>query len=305
MACTGCEINYFQAIEWQDSEIVDFYVKHGIINDVCLCKRCGNRVILNRKVLTFQCYCRVSIRKQKAKQCNWRGSCRAGSFINNVHLPLRKCWRLVNHFLCHDPPRQPFLKQSLKVGDHTIVDWFSFIREVYAEEVSATSERLGGPGKVVEIDEAKFGTRKYNRGRRVKGNWVLGGVERGTNKTFLIPVKDRKEQTLARLIKRWVVPGTTIITDCWKAYNRLNSYRYNHLTVNHSETYVDTVTGAHTNTVERAWRDVRSGVPKYGVRSKHFAGYLAEYLFKRRYTKVEDRHHRFFTRASDMYRPKF
>lgn len=36
-------------------------------------------------------------------------------------------------------------------------------------------ERIGEPQAVVQIDEAKFGRRKYNRGRVIEGQWVLGG----------------------------------------------------------------------------------------------------------------------------------
>ena len=35
-----------------------------------------------------------------------------------------------------------------------------------------TSPKIGGPGKIVEVSEAKFGKRKYQRGRRVRGSWV-------------------------------------------------------------------------------------------------------------------------------------
>ena len=52
-----------------------------------------------------------------------------------------------------------------------------------------------------------------------------------------------------------------IITDCWAAYNDLhamvddedNELNYTHYTVNHSETSVDAVTGAHTNSIEGIW----------------------------------------------------
>ncbi len=37
---------------------------------------------------------------------------------------------------------------------------------------------IGGKNIVVEIDESKFGKRKYHRGHRVEGVWVLGMVER-------------------------------------------------------------------------------------------------------------------------------
>lgn len=37
---------------------------------------------------------------------------------------------------------------------------------------------IGGPGVIVEVDESKFGKRKYNKGHKVPGVWVFGGVER-------------------------------------------------------------------------------------------------------------------------------
>ena len=53
------------------------------------------------------------------------------------------------------------------------------------------SEKLGGPGRTVEIDEAKIGRRKYNRGRLIKGQWIFGGYERDSKKIFIVPVEDR------------------------------------------------------------------------------------------------------------------
>ena len=50
---------------------------------------------------------------------------------------------------------------------------------------------IGGPGKEVEIDESKFGRRKYNRGRVVDGHWVFGGMERGRGDSFMVEVPRR------------------------------------------------------------------------------------------------------------------
>lgn len=53
-----------------------------------------------------------------------------------------------------------------------------------------------------------------------------------------------------------VAPGSIIVTDCWRAYNTLAQYHIDHYTVNHTQNFVEPLTQAHTNTVERKWRDV-------------------------------------------------
>ena len=55
----------------------------------------------------------------------------------------------------------------------------------------SSSEQIGGIGQVVEIDESKFGKRKYNKGHSVEGQWVFGGIERSSEKIFLVPVEKR------------------------------------------------------------------------------------------------------------------
>jgi hypothetical protein len=44
----------------------------------------------------------------------------------------------------------------------------------------------------------------------------LGGVERESRKTFLVPVPDRTADTLKAVIDAWIEPGTTVISDCWE-----------------------------------------------------------------------------------------
>lgn len=72
----------------------------------------------------------------------------------------------------------------------------------------------------------------------------FGGFERETGKCFLVPVDKRDKDTLIPLIKFWIYPGTTIISDC------LQDEGFQHLTVNHSATFKDPETGAHTNGIE-------------------------------------------------------
>ncbi|OQS55483.1 hypothetical protein EHP00_1925 [Ecytonucleospora hepatopenaei] len=77
-------------------------------------------------------------------------------------------------------------------------------------------DTIGGEGIIVEIDDSKFGKRKYNRGHKVDGVWVLGMVEKTADRRIvLIPVKDRNSNTLEALIKRHVAPESIIFTDQW------------------------------------------------------------------------------------------
>ena len=65
-----------------------------------------------------------------------------------------------------------------QVATQTAVGWYNFIREVCTQYFLGHSAVIGGQGVEVEIDESKFGKRKYNRGRLVEGHWVFGGMER-------------------------------------------------------------------------------------------------------------------------------
>jgi transposase-like protein len=99
-----------------------------------------------------------------------------------------------------------------------LADWGQFCRGTMFVYMEGCSEKIGDPNKTVEIDESKFGKRKYSRGHPVKGQWMFGGVERESGKTFLVHVPDRTADTLMAVIDAWIEPGTTVISDCWGAY---------------------------------------------------------------------------------------
>ena len=81
---------------------------------------------------------------------------------------------------------------------------------------------------------------KYQRGRLVEGQWVLGGICRETRQVFLVPVDNRDGATLLSIIEEYVAPKTHIVSDCWKGYDSLqqSSKNYTHSTVNHSQNFV-------------------------------------------------------------------
>ena len=152
------------------------------------------------------------------------------------------------------------------------MDWFNFIRDVCAQYFVDHPVQIGGPGLEVEIDESKFGRRKYHRGRIVEGHWVFGGTERVTGNSFLVEVAKRDAATLLPIITQYIRAGWLYMTACILNYAQLSSYLFNrtgnviysdewraycripaitgknytHRTVNHSQNFVDPVTGMLT-----------------------------------------------------------
>jgi hypothetical protein len=106
-----------------------------------------------------------------------------------------------------------------------MADWNQFCRQTMLGYLDGCSERIDDPNKSFEIEESKFGRRKYHRGHLAKGQWVFGGAERHSGKTFPVPLPDRSAGTLMAVVEAWIEPGTTVISDCWTAYRDLGEYR--------------------------------------------------------------------------------
>lgn len=77
------------------------------------------------------------------------------------------------------------------------------------------------------------------------------------------------------------VPGSIIYSDCWRAYDNIKNENYVHLTVNHSQNFVDSKTEVHTQNVERLWREMRCNIPRFG--KDNYEHYISEFFFKRLY----------------------
>ena len=118
-------------------------------------------------------------------------------------------------------------------------------------------------------------------GRYVDGHWVLGGIERGTDKICLVPVQ-RNSATLISIVQQYVRRGTT---DLWGAYSSLGQCGYVHGTVNHSQNFVDPVTKVHTNSIEGMWTHAKK-LKNHSTSEDLFGSYLIEYMWRRRINHV-------------------
>ncbi len=196
---------------------------------------------------------------------------------------------------------QDQIRNQMSLATHTVVDWDMFCRETCSVAVYEDREILGGEGKIVQIDESKIGKRKYHRGHYVEGQWVFGGVEVGSRKSFIVCVEDRTEATLLSHIKEWIRPGTTIHSDCWKGYFNLALHGYQHQTVNHSLEYI-TEDGVHTNNIEGHWFHLKRSLPRHGTRKPHYESHIAEFIWRYSH-RDEDLFFSFLAAIAKVYDP--
>ena len=248
-----------------DEWILAYLIELGVIS-IPICRKCNNTMtVLSTRRTRYQCNRRLS-----GIRCGLSKSIFSGSFFDNIKLSLHDMfyalngWRLnvPSSFISDDLDRNKSIVSKLYRKFNDLVVWDSENRG---------TERIGGYGSIVEIDECLLVKRKYRRGRILRGQkWVIGGVVRGSiNQYFLEFIPHRSRVNLLSVIRRRVAPGSIIMTDEWTGYRRLELYlheqNYVHQTVNHSLFFVDPITGANTQTVECFWSVMKRILRKKGT----------------------------------------
>ncbi len=99
-------------------------------------------------------------------------------------------------------------------------------------------------------------------------------------------LEDVQQATIGPLIKRTITPGTTVYTDEYDIYDRLDEWGYSHETVCHSRgEYArdddgDGFCEVHVNTLEGFWSLLRSGLrPHRGIPQETLPLYLGFFEF--------------------------
>src|SRR5271154_463914 len=236
------------------------------------------------------CACGISLCYQAG--CNGfrcpLGECRKlfsvffGSFFSKCILPVHKIMHLAFMWICKCTVS--FAIAYTGHSSKTICAYFAYFRQLVCDSLDEVDFCIGGPDIVVELDESKFGKRKYHRGHAVEGVWVLGGVERTPErKVFLVAVPDRSQATLEDVISRHVYPGSIVLTDLWRGYSGLSeNFDYEHRTVNHSVNFIDPDTLTHTNTIEGTWAGIKIGLPRRNRILDGIDCHLFEFIWRRR-----------------------
>lgn len=234
MDCQGCVLKLKSFLRLCDDQerLFEFLKSHNVIKKSVICSSCGKPATFDNRKLKWRCQKARKVKKGHKIQivsCSFSTTIRKGTWFENSNISIEAACIFIGYFVTMGPPRQKFLENKLEMSSCTITYWSNFIREALLSWCIENSKQIGGSNRIVEIDEAKFGKRKYHRGRVIDGQWFFGGFERDSKELFVIPVPDRSNATLLHAIKTNILPGTTIMSDCWKAYNCLDTEEFQHL----------------------------------------------------------------------------
>ncbi|KAK5982324.1 hypothetical protein GCK32_022827 [Trichostrongylus colubriformis] len=134
--------------------------------------------------------------------------------------------------------------------------------------------------------------------------WLFGGIERGSGRAFLKLVRRRDAPTPLCLVTKYIRPGTTIISDSWRAYSQTAAlpFGYRHLVVNHQLNFVDPRTGAHTQHVESLWQKYKEVAKRrYGINNARYEDYMQEFLWKKQFGDRRNAMYTFWDQVAALY----
>lgn len=262
-----------ESIFLNDADCIRFLEENGVFYERLKCPGCGNDMDKQLNWVRFRC---------PAKRCRKELTIKKHTFFEGSMLRTNQIMLLAYFWLSGVTSK---CSQTMTgFSSATVATFYGHFRQLVATALEPEDCIIGGPGIVVEVDETKIGKRKYNRGHRVEGVWVVVGVERTPERrVFMVPVNRRDASTLTNVITQHVAEGSVVHTDLWRGYAALEEHTgLRHLSVNHSVEFVDSLTGVHTNTVEGTNFAIKRQIPiRCRVRSG-IEDHLAEFAWRRR-----------------------
>lgn len=251
-----------------------------------VCPHCG--VIGNSKKLEGK-----STRKgvYKCRDCRKPFSVTVGTLFERSKIPLHK-WMQAVYFLSSSKKGFSAHQLHRMLGVTYKSAWFMFHRIREAMREGTLGEQMGGPGRVVEVDETYWG----NSGKQRKGargfahkEKVLSLVERdGKARSFHVP--DVKASTLKPILMEQIKQETSIMTDEARQYIGLEKHFQSHDHVCHS--IGEYVRGnIYTNTIENYFSIMKRGLKGIyqHVSPQHLRRYLCEYDFRYNSREITDK----------------
>jgi hypothetical protein len=223
--------------------------------------------------------------------CRDKFTIRTGTLMERSHVPLHK-WLLATHLMAASKKGMSAKQMERMLGVTYKTAWFLCHRIREAMDGALGDAPLGGPGIIVEADEAFVGGKAKNRAFRKPApkKPIMTLVERGGRaRTF--HVANVYSATLRTVLVQNVDRASTLSTDNWAGYKPVGREFKHHGWVDHkSGQYAVTDTFErfdwhkltarwHSNTVENYFSIFKRGVigTYHHLSEAHLHRYCAEF----------------------------
>ncbi len=265
--------------------VISYFKEVGLLTRELKCELCNMAMKWTKHSASIDKYCW----KCQTKECpkyQSRKSVRTGSFFSKSNLKLQT-WLHAMYLWCERTSVTHAYRQ-LNISEKTVIDIYSFFREICSNHFVRNPVKLGGNGVIVQIDESCFSHKpKHHRGRPpTTPLWIFGIVDTSTSPGvgYMEIVERRNEDILLPIIEKIIRRGSIIYSDQWKAYQNItNKLGYTHETVNHSLHFVDKTTGIHTQAIESYWNKHKSHIKAmHGCKRESLNSYLQEFMWHER-----------------------
>lgn len=269
-------IEYLESVRWPSGPI---------------CPHCGGDKVYRKTANKTK---KVRLGLIRCKTCRKDFTVKVGTLFESSHIPLHK-WLQATQLLCSSKKGISSHQIHRMLGITYKTAWFMAhrIREAFKDSEFAT--KLGGKGKIVEVDETYWGNANKKRpGARgfAHKEKIFALVEReGEVRSF--HVQHVTGNTLKPIIREQIERATHIISDEMGAYKDLDKEFDKHSTVCHSQN--EYVRGPiYTNTIENYFSILKRGlVGVYQhVGPQHLKRYMGEFDFRYNFRKVSDEERR-------------
>lgn len=200
---------------------------------------------------------------------NKRISVRDGTWFSHCNVSLVRAVRFLYGWSM-ELTSTIWCRKQLGFRSSTTLDWNRSIRDVIVEDLDRRPcRRIGGEGRIVEVDETIFVKPKSTVDMPLQ--WIVGGTCRETGQCFLKVVPNGSASTLLKVIQDNVADGSTIYSDCLKVYkaSELDAAGFQQLKASRRLNFIDP-SSADAADERFKTTDVIWGSQKW--RSKHHSG---------------------------------
>lgn len=243
------------------------------------CSGCGGKKVWRTGRGKYQC-----------QRCGKDTSVLAGTIFQDTHTPLTVWFRAIWFVVAQKHGTNASnLQRILGFGSYQTA--WTMLHKLRRAMVRPDREKLQGR---VELDETYIGgpskTGKYGRGSERKALVVIA-VEVNDNRIGRIRLKlvnSASAEALLPFVEEAIEQGSTIISDGWQPYSKLENMGYHHEVVRNEEVKTDNLL-PHCHTIASLIKRWIMGTFQGSCSREHFGYYLDEYTFRYNRRKAKSR----------------